>query len=222
MIDDSPYWTPLRKELVKWLEDRAPSFVEGYVGAVRLLHMPSFPGRVHFICHAVRDIYRHLPQTFGVKSLPRPAEILPVLIKELTCAWEVFRPSNKSDGAETKSDVFVSLQVYRCVTKIVEKSNQLKQQSTVGKQLAVALFRSFDRRQEEFIEPWIIDAFDAEYDFFVKRAHLVISVDKMPTDDGLLERFEGFERAFHSLVGPYFSGKGELDAILQGTNAAGD
>jgi len=36
------------------MSDRTPSFVDGYLGAVRLLHMPTFPGRVHFICHVVR------------------------------------------------------------------------------------------------------------------------------------------------------------------------
>jgi hypothetical protein len=223
MIDESPFWTPLRKELITWLEDRTPSFMAGYVGAVRLLHAPRFPGRIHFVCHAVRDIYRYLPQIFGVKSLPRPAEVFPPMVKDLAAAWHEFQPSQDTDvSVETDENVVVSPQVHRCVKRIVEKSDQLKHQSTVGQQLAVALFRSLDRRQDDFIEPWIIAAFDAEYNFFVKRAHLAVSVDKVPTDDGLLEHFEAFERAFHSLVGPYFSGKGELDAILRGTNTTGD
>lgn len=221
MIDESPYWTTQRKELVTWLQDRAPSFVEGYVGAVRLLHMPEFPGRVHFICHAIRDIYRHVPRTFGVKSLPRPAEVFPSMVKELAIAWREFPASEPEDEQSvSESDLCVSRQVHRWLRKIIDKSNQLKDQSTVGNQLAIALFRSMDRREGDFIEPWIIAAFDAEYDFFVKRAHLAVSVDKVPTDDGLVEHFEAFERAFHSLVGPYFSGKGELDAILRKTNSA--
>ncbi len=220
MIDESPYWTTQRKELVTWLQDRAPSFVEGYVGAVRLLHMPGFPGRVHFICHAIRDIYRHVPRTFGVKSLPRPAEVFPSMVKELAIAWREFPASEaKDEQSVSESDLGVSRQVHRWLRKIIDKSNQLKDQSTVGNQLAIALFRSMDRREGDFIEPWIIAAFDAEYDFFVKRAHLAVSVDKVPTDDGLVDHFEAFERAFHSLVGPYFSGKGELDAILRKTNS---
>ncbi len=79
-----------------------------------------------------------------------------------------------------------------------------------------------DRHEDDFIQPWIIEAFDAEYNFFVRRAHLPASVDKVPSDDGLSEHFEAFERAFHSLVGPYFSGKDELDAILRDTNPAAD
>ena len=217
-VDD---WTRTRQELVRWMEDRAPSFAEGYMGAVRLLHMPTFPGRVHFICHVVRDIYRHLPTTVGMKSKPRPVEVFPGMVMKLVDCWNRFPPRSTGSG-RNGSDVSISPQVHSYIVKIVKKSEELSKQPRVGTQLAIALFRSLDRREDDFIEPWIIDAFDREYDFFVKRAHLATHVDKVPSDDGLLEHFEAFERAFHSLVGPYFSGKDELDAILQDTNATTD
>jgi len=72
LLDNSSYCTKQRRELVRWFDDRAPSFTEGYIAAVRLLHTPSFPARVHLVCHVVRDIYRYLPATlgegFGVRS----------------------------------------------------------------------------------------------------------------------------------------------------------
>lgn len=149
MIDDSPSWTTLRKELVTWLEDRAPSFVRGYVGAVRLLHMPSFPGRVHFICHAVRDIYRHLPKAFGVKSLPRPAEVFPNMVKDLVRAWKEFSPRHSAEREEEPSaDVPVSPQVHRQLERILRKSEQIKNQGTVGTQLPKALLGSLEQRED--------------------------------------------------------------------------
>ncbi len=220
LLDNSSYWTTQRRELVQWLDDRAPSFTEGYVGAVRLLHTPTFSARVHLICHVVRDIYRHLPAALGAKSLPRPAEVFPSMVKSLAEKWEKFSPNETAKSERIGSDVVVSAQVHSCVVKLVEKSKELADQPTVGKQLAIALFRSLDRRDDEFIHPWIIKSFDDEYNFFVRRAHLARSWDRVPTDDGLTDHFEAFERAFHSLVGPYFSGKEELDAILQDTNTA--
>ncbi len=220
MIDESDYWTLLRRELVHWLEDRAPSFVEGYVGAVRLLYMPSFPGRVHFICHAVRDIYRFLPQTLGAKSLTRSFEAYPNLHENLVQAWEQFPAINNDE--RQNSYVSVRLQVLfrmrNAVRKIAAMDDKFETQRTVGQQFAVALFRSIDRQNDDYIAPWIFASFDAEYKFFVSRAHLAVSVEKIPTDDGLLEHFDAFERAFHSLVGSYFTGKEELDEILQETN----
>ena len=112
--------------------------------------------------------------------------------------------------------------VYRYTESIVQKSMQIARQPRVGEQFAIALYKSLDRRQDDYIHPWIINSFDGEYDFFVNKAHLVKSLKKVPTDDGLIEHFEAFERAFHSLVGSYFSGKEELDDILQDTNETAD
>jgi len=212
------YWTQQRRELLRWFEDRAPSFVEGYVGALRLLYTPSFPGRIHFICHAIRDVYRHLPTLLGKKSLARPGEVFPGMVKDLAERWKKHPANPIPPSTPAGSDHTVSPQVYKCVQRIVRKSEEIADQLTVGNQLVIALFDSHDRRKDEFIPRWIIKSFDAEYDFFVKRAHLAKSVDSIPNDDGLAEHFEAFERAFHSLMGPYFSGKEELDAILQDTN----
>lgn len=222
LLDNSPYWTKQRRELVRWFDDRAPSFTEGYVGAVRLLHTPSFPARVHLICHVVRDIYFYLPATLGLNSLSRPAEVFPDMVKTLAEKWNKFPPTENERSGGIGSDVAVSPQVHRCLVKLVETSRELTDQPKEGERLAIALFRSLDRRDDEFIHPWIIMSFHDEYKFFVRRAHLAKSLDRVPTDDGLIEHFEAFERAFHSLVGPYFSGKEELDAILQDTNAAAD
>ena len=222
LLDNSLYWTKQRRELVQWLDDRVPSFTEGYVSAVRLLLALSFPARVHLICHVVRDIYRHLPAALGEASLPRPAEVFSGMVKYLAEKWEKFPPNETMKSKRMGSDVVISTQVHGCVIKLIEKSKELTDQPTVGKQLAIALFRSLERREDEFIHPWIIKSFDDEYNFFVRRAHLARSLDRVPTEDGLVEHFEAFERAFHSLVGPYFSGKEELDAILQDTNTTAD
>ncbi len=222
MVDDSRYWTPRRRELVQWFDDRAPSFSEGYRSAVQLLHAPRFPARVHLICHLVRDIYRHLPAALGEKSMPRPSEVFPNMVRALAERWENSPPRALSESKETASDIPVSPQVYKSVEKLVKKSMQLQHQPTIGHQLAIVLFRALDRGDDDFIHRWIIKSFDDEYDFFVRRAHLARSLKDVPTDDGLLEHFEAFERAFHSLIGPYFSGKEELDAILQDANAGAD
>lgn len=52
--------TQQRQELARWLHERVPSFEQRYLGALQLLNMRDFPGRVHLVCHIVRDIYRRL------------------------------------------------------------------------------------------------------------------------------------------------------------------
>ena len=221
MPDDLPYWTAQRRELLRWISDRAPSFAEGYAAAVTLLHRPDFPARVHLICHIIRDIYRYLPAALGMSSLSNRNEVFPSKIKKLVAQWDKFPPTEPSSSDPGSHDQ-VSPQVYSVVLDLVETEKKLADQPSVGQQLAIALFLSLERREDDFIHPRIIDAFHDEFKFFVSRAHLARAIDKVPTDDGLTERFESFERSFHSLVGPYFSGKEELDAILQDTNPKPD
>lgn len=219
MLGDTENFTRQRREILRWLNDRAPSFSDAYQAAVRLLYTPAFPARVHLVCHIVRDIYRTLPAALGALSLPRPFEVLPTLARELASNWEKFPASLGQWAGRPDSDVPVTPQVYHALVKLIDKSRGIADQPSVGKHLAVALYRSADRHEHEFLPPWIIKCFDSEYDYFVKRAHLAKSVSRVPTDEGLAEHFEAFERAFHSLVGSYFTGKEELDAILQETNA---
>ena len=221
--DNLALWTRQRRELASWFKDRAPSFVDGYSAALRLLYTPGFPARVHLVCHLVRDIYRYLPAALGTKGSSRPAEVFPGMVKELASLWDRVPPSPTTEIEAVDRHVLVHAKVYNHVVKIVEKSRQLaRDKSTIGRNLVVTLFCSGERREGEFIPPWVIKAFDDEYDFFVERAHLAINEARMPTDDRLVERFEAFEHAFHSMIGSYFTGKDELDAILQDTNATAD
>ena len=55
--DDLSRWKPLRRELLHWFRDNATPLAEAYEGAIRLVDDGEyFPGRIHFIAHAVRDI----------------------------------------------------------------------------------------------------------------------------------------------------------------------
>ncbi len=49
-------WPQKRHELLKWFSSNAKPLAEAYEGAIRLLNEGDFPGRIHFIAHAVRDI----------------------------------------------------------------------------------------------------------------------------------------------------------------------
>lgn len=225
VLDGFPYWTQLRRELFQWLKDRAPSLAEPYVAAICLLHTPAFPARVHLVCHLVRDIYTRLPAAMGMEALSRPGEVYRDALNSLIKAWD--EPNSEfleelEESEDVDLDVPVSVQVYHCIRRLIEIHSRILKQPSIARHLTVALFRSVDRQKDAFIDPWIIKSFKAEYDFFVGRAHLTEALDKVPSDEGLMEHFEAFERAFHSLVGSCFTGKEELDAILQDTNKTAD
>ena len=55
------YWTKSRLELRTWFQKNGPPLGQLYEGALIMLHCPSFPGRVRFISHSVREIRNRLP-----------------------------------------------------------------------------------------------------------------------------------------------------------------
>jgi len=64
--EDVESWrTPKRTQLVAWLEENAPALLPLYNGAFLLATSDSFPGRVHFIAHAIREIQNRLPSALG-------------------------------------------------------------------------------------------------------------------------------------------------------------
>jgi len=219
-VEDSPHWTSLRRELKQWFSERAPGFADGYVAAVHLVHEGQFPAKVHLVCHLVRDIYRHLPSALGDKAKKSSGrEVYPALAAKLRDSWETNPIQDQS--LESDSDRLVSAQVYAAAEDLVRRSRDLGEQDSVGTRLTKALFGAVDRPLGTMPVPgWVFQAFNAEYDFFVERAHLRASIDQL--EDGLQQHFEDFERAFHSMVGPYFRGKEDLDAILEETNEKTD
>ena len=222
MLDDSTYWTKQRHQIVTWFNDNAPSFKDGYVAAVRMLHAPDFPARVQLVSHVVRDIYRFLPIALGGKALPRPGEVFPGMAKKLATSWKNFKPlieknatsCNDNNSCVIRMHPRICEEIIEIVKKSWEMAGDGKRQSSIGAAIASALFQHCHHDKNEFIPNWVIKSFDVEYDYFVGQAHL----NKIPTGEGLCEHFEAFERAFHSLVGAYFMGKEELDTILQDAN----
>ncbi len=164
LLDDSPDLTRQRQELVRWFNDRAPSFTAGYVAAVRLLHVPSFPARVHVICHLVRDIYQFLPATLGVKRPPRAADVFPPLVAELVGAWYRFPLSEKVSRSAIDTGIAVSSQVHRRLLKIVERSRRMRKQPSIGSRPMQAsgpgMPESLDDRRRSTVRRVWADKFD--------------------------------------------------------------
>ena len=59
------WWTSERRALVEWLDTHAPALTPLYRGALSLAMRDSFPGRAHFIAHAIREIRNRLPGALG-------------------------------------------------------------------------------------------------------------------------------------------------------------
>ena len=62
-----------RIDLLGWLENNAPTIAPIYRGALAIAMSDSFPGRAHFVAHAIREIRNRLPDALGLRVGRRDA-----------------------------------------------------------------------------------------------------------------------------------------------------
>lgn len=65
---DASNSSPLRREVAEWLRRRAPDLADLYEGALKILSEPSFPGKLRFVAHAIREIVNRLPDALGAPA----------------------------------------------------------------------------------------------------------------------------------------------------------
>lgn len=66
------WWNSERAGLRDWFDRTAPHLTPLYLAALRMAMDEDFPGRVHFIAHAIRELVLHLPNAInGTLKLPR-------------------------------------------------------------------------------------------------------------------------------------------------------
>lgn len=222
---DASCWTPQRRGLLEWFNRDAPSLASAYEAAVQLISSPAMPARVHLVCHIVRDIFNQLPEILdGEYRFQSTGASYPGLVDTIAEHWKLqdwtqYGEENPSAvGVASTDTVVVGVAGARAVEKLLKCRESLENQRRSTEVLAEALYRRF---AEAGLDPpaRLSAAFESERKWFTKRAHLVRDHAKLPTDQGLSEHFAAFEQALYSLVGQYFTGRGEIDAILDEANA---
>ena len=71
-VPDDHWWTAERAALYGWLERNTAALAPVYAAAVRMALDDTFPGRVWFVAHAIREIRNRLPDALaGEVASPR-------------------------------------------------------------------------------------------------------------------------------------------------------
>ena len=76
-------YEPHQTELLEWFERNAPALGRLYKGAIIMVNDQSFPGRIRFVSHAVREIANSLLQAEGQTTVPDQRGIQEKTAKEL-------------------------------------------------------------------------------------------------------------------------------------------
>jgi len=214
----------LRLELKGWFGRNAPSLGELYEGALHMLYSPQFPGRTRFIAHAARKIANRLPETItGVKN--ERFEWQSKLDRLLTF-WEkagfpidgnlpeVVTTTNAAPSAEfpTPRRFMQELAKFLSEYALSRETNQAR-----TRRLFEALDTN-DQGAKETLIPIVTQWLEITT-WFVKIAHDSGRTDIILSTDELQRRFDLFEATLGALTREFFKTIGELDEILENTNA---
>lgn len=213
-------WASERRELHNWFQAKAPSLADAYEGAVRLLSVPGFPGRVHLVSHVVRDICNRLPDFLG--SIKRVRIEYVQELDALDKLWpDSVGPSAADYGNSTNEvsghlDVRIPRAAAAAVSLLVKKHRDRQRNRDIADNLfaLVAEATPYDRAS---LKP-IATAFYNTARWFKEHTHLRNGPMDLSEQTELVQRFEQFERITLSLVRSFFRTMDELDGILQQAN----
>jgi hypothetical protein len=224
-LGDNDYLrAPRRRELLTWMKREAPSLAPAYEGALHILHSDDFPGKVHFVSHAVRDIYNKLPEVLdGATKRKNSGEVYPSLVANLANCWDqeamltAESTSKRVAPAAGGEAIRVSRRLLMCLRALLERHREMKAQPSTAQHLGRVLY-SLNPTHDFRISERLVKRLDYERKWFTNRAHLASSSVKLDDEAGLTDHFERFERTLFSFVSHFFSGTHELDEILREAN----
>lgn len=188
-----------RRRILEWLEANAPALVPVYDGAVRMILEPEFPGRVHFIAHAMREIMNRLPDAFTDDDHTGRVEY-PELVGDIAACWK---------EGELPTD--------QCREAVETLLRQHKVPPTKNRERAEQLFKAtiseVPSDYTKLAALWMETRQGGE-----KRAH--ISNHKKPTSEGSLpERFNDLETLLKTLSTRSYEDMDRIDEILDITHS---
>jgi hypothetical protein len=211
--------TPRRQELLGWFGRNAPSLHDGYEGALRLLNMPNFPARVHLIAHLVRDIITRLPHILESTTARSPG--YKDKLDKIAPLWRAYRSTKADYSGEVAPETSVPEPLPPKLTRELDKLVAAHEEWKRGLKPEERLFRSgllSDMESPDVLRP-MEQQLKKVRRWFDEQAHLRKKMTDPVPENELLRKFEYFEGTLLSIKGQFFKAIGELDEILQDTNA---
>ena len=217
MAESHANWSTKRRELLAWFRTNAPSLAGAYEGAVVMLLDETFPGRLHFIAHAVRDIADRLIFVLD-QDLPESRAQYDNHLDRIEPLWiDPVAVSGESDDSSPES-VTIGSKVASLINTLVTDHRERRERPSKYELLFRHLMRnepltaSANRR--------LAQDFKRVHKWFVACAHLRRDTSAALIEESELQLlFASFEGMIHSFVGDFFTGTAELDEILRQTNA---
>ena len=219
--DAESWWKPERIALLGWLEGNAPALAPLYRGALLLAISDSFPGRVHFIAHAIREIRNRLPSALGTKVKRRDAgyEYLTDKIREEWLAeglpedGGLLPPAESTPSASGPPRRDVSVEFLASVGRLIEERNKAQANRRARDEYA------FDALSDLGPIPrYVVTNWQKLYRDVHKFAHVADEPLPVEADGEWVRRFFTFEEILMAISKRSYENLDDLDSLLERAN----
>lgn len=213
---NTPTLSPQRRELLNWFRNNAVPLAEAYEGAFRLVEARNFPGRVHFIAHAIRDIADRLvfvldPQLSGSRVQYENE------MDKIEKVWPKLQTVQEANGSDLSQDsVSIGYEVASLIDSLIDDHRRRRKRPSNSELLFRFLMRNEPSHAD--VNKRLVDDFKKVRQWFMDLTHLRANKAPDVDEDELQTQFGKFEGMLHSFVGNFFTGTAELDEILQHAN----
>ena len=213
------WWTAKRMRLYRWFQEGAGHLAPIYCAAVRMTMEESFPGRVHLVAHAMREIRNRLPD--AVAGVVKPGRNYHDLATKVRSRWET--EDFPSDGPLSFSTTLepstsgpekyeVSVELLRVIADLVDANARATGNS---RRQAGRLFEAI------WGEPppaYVVDNWFRTEDWIRKHMHLDNKTHGPEADTEVAAIFGAFEKALLAISNRSYENLEELDEILASAN----
>ena len=211
------WWTPEQAALVGWLNRYAPALEPFYRGALVLAASDSFPGRVHFITHAIREIGNSLPAALGpkVKSKKTGYEDLTDTIRarwldeSLPEDGMLRLPKESVPPASGPRRHEVSVPLLKSVGKLIAAHDKAKANREAREKAGFSALSGVGSNPSYVSRNWGRWAREA-----VEFVHARDKPLPAEADAEWLEKFFAFEQELMAIASPSYENLDELDRLL--------
>lgn len=174
-----------RRRILNWLETKAPALAPVYDGAVRMIQQPEFPGRVHFVAHAIREIMNRLPDAFIPKDQKGKIGYRE-LVDNVKTSWAPIKLDN--DQIIISTECSNNIENLFEAHKVPNESNRSR-----AEQLFQIIIDNMQPEYTDMIDLWMLTRRGGE-----EKTH--VSNSKNPTPEGLIvEHFNNLEKILKSI-----------------------
>ena len=206
----------IRCELLSWFRESAGPLAPAYEGAIRLLDDRGFPGRIHLIAHAVRDVCDRLIFVLDPQSEPHRVQYENEMDK-IARDWPRLAGLRTGDDGQMPAEEFtIPYRVARSIDSLVDEHQTRRSRPSNSEMLFRHLMRKEPTQGQ--VNARVVKDFRSVRDWFMAWTHVRAENLTQVDEAELQNRFAAFERTLHSFVGGFFTTTKELDEILQQAN----